>query len=157
MGPYFARFLGKCQYGEGNGWFDWSDGNVFTKNPDEALIAKLASNSAALGGRVAGEENETYTEPSFNVGVEKPFVTPKRRVGLIDRLLSVVGGQGSYNKTVLPFGEGDKVSDSWGRVGTVKEIDRRAEFGMGRITVIYEDGRQVAEAIVAHGFRPTDR
>ena len=156
MGPYFARFLGACRYGDGNGWFDWSGGNVFTKNPDEALLSKLLAISESLGGRVAGEENETYTEPRLNTGVEKPFAGSKSRVSLIDKLISFLGKRRPRNDTVLPFDEGDRVSDIWGRVGTVKKIDRRAEHGMGRITVVYDDGREVAEAIVAHGFRSTD-
>lgn len=156
MGPCFARFLGPCTYGEGGGWFDWSDGNVFTKNPDEALLSKMLDLAEAVGGRVSGEENETYTQPSLDRGVEKPSTAPEPRVGLIDRLLSRLGMQRPCNDTVLPFDEGDRVLDSWGHTGTVRKIDRRAEHGLGRIVVVYDDGREIAQAIVAHGFRPID-
>lgn len=156
MGPYFARFLGPCKYGEGNGWFDWSDGNVFTKYPDEVLLSKLLQISRNLGGRVAGEENETYTDSSFKSGVEMSSPQAAPRLGFIERLRSLFSFLDAYDETVLPFEEGDRVADSWGHEGTVKKIDRRAEHGLGRITVIYDDGREAVEAVVTQGFRPVD-
>lgn len=38
-GPYLARFLGDCRYGRGMEWFDWINGCITTKNPDEAILA----------------------------------------------------------------------------------------------------------------------
>ena len=40
-GPYFAKFLGDCSYGREMGWFDWSDSCISTKNPDEAVLARM--------------------------------------------------------------------------------------------------------------------
>jgi hypothetical protein len=40
-GPYFAKWTGKSKLNEP--WLDWHDGNIETKNPDEALIDKMVA------------------------------------------------------------------------------------------------------------------
>ena len=59
MGPYFATWTGPSRHAEP--WLNWSAGNIYTKNPDSALLRKLVSLAAQLGGRVQGDDGELYT------------------------------------------------------------------------------------------------
>jgi hypothetical protein len=59
-GPYFAIWSGPCEYEEA--WFDWSCGNISTKNPDLAIIRKMVAIARALNARVVGDEGEEYGE-----------------------------------------------------------------------------------------------
>jgi hypothetical protein len=42
-------------------WFDWSDGNIYTKNPDRKTLAKMLQIADLLGATVQGDEGEIYT------------------------------------------------------------------------------------------------
>jgi hypothetical protein len=43
----------------------WSGGEIYTKNPDDVVIAKIVRIAAALGARVLGDNDEIYgTDPS---------------------------------------------------------------------------------------------
>ncbi len=152
-GPYFAKFLGDCRYGRGQGWFDWSNGCVSTKNPDEAILAKMLALAEALDAKVQGDDGEIYVAPDFETGFVEP--TPPayrssffRRV--FDSLYDLV--HRPVNRLPLPFDVGDRVRDVWGNQATVTEIDHRAESGLGRITVCYDDGRVSHLAVSAHGL-----
>jgi hypothetical protein len=57
-GPYFAIWSGKCRYPEA--WFDWDEGNIYTKNPDPAIMGKAIAIAVALGARVQGDDGEVY-------------------------------------------------------------------------------------------------
>jgi hypothetical protein len=57
-GDYFTLWTGPSSHAEP--WFDWWDGNVQTKNPDPAMIAKLIQLAERLGGRVQGDDGETF-------------------------------------------------------------------------------------------------
>ena len=57
-GPYFAIWCGPSKYEEP--WFDWSDGNITTKNPDSAMIAKMVEMAGKLGANVQGDDGERY-------------------------------------------------------------------------------------------------
>jgi hypothetical protein len=56
--PYFARWSGPSQYDDP--WFDFSGGNIYTKNPDEPMIAKMIEMAARLGAKVQGDDGELY-------------------------------------------------------------------------------------------------
>lgn len=43
-------------------WFDYQNGNIVVKNPDEEIIAKLLRIAASLAARVQGDEGEFYSE-----------------------------------------------------------------------------------------------
>ena len=62
-GPYFAVWSGPCSY-DGGGWFDWSDGRISTKNPDQAILGKMLRLASQLGAVVQGDEGEVYSEAS---------------------------------------------------------------------------------------------
>ena len=61
-GPHFAVWT---QGADPEGaWFDWSDGQVFTKNPDRATLATMLRLAERLGAKVQGDDGELYTDPS---------------------------------------------------------------------------------------------
>jgi hypothetical protein len=57
-GPCMARWTGKSR--PADAWLDWFQGNVYTKNPDEALIEKMIHIAHELGAKVQGDDGETY-------------------------------------------------------------------------------------------------
>jgi len=44
-------------------WLEWDEGNISTKNPDRALIAKMLQIAERLGARVQGDDGEFYDTP----------------------------------------------------------------------------------------------
>ena len=57
-GPYFARWRGESTLTDP--WLDWRSGEVYTKSPDPALLAKCCALAARLGARVQGDDGEEY-------------------------------------------------------------------------------------------------
>ncbi|VTR93140.1 Uncharacterized protein OS=Providencia rettgeri DSM 1131 GN=PROVRETT_05381 PE=4 SV=1 [Gemmata massiliana] len=56
---FFALWPGPCRY-PGGTWFAWSDGEIHTKNPDRAIVAKMLQIARELGARVQGDHGEFY-------------------------------------------------------------------------------------------------
>ncbi|MEW6349233.1 MAG: hypothetical protein AB1646_09235 [Thermodesulfobacteriota bacterium] len=51
---------------EGNmAWFDFHDGRIVVKNPDEEIIGKMIAIAEALGARVQGDDGEVYSLRGF--------------------------------------------------------------------------------------------
>jgi hypothetical protein len=147
-GPSFAEWRGAS----GTAWLDWSDGQIYSKNPEAALIEKLVSIGRQLGAKVQGDDGEVYEGggrpprqplPSFSERVTGWFARfrPKRSVPIVHEPLG--------------FGVGDKVLDSWGNEHTVLDIDPKAEHGMGVIRTRRKDGTEHAHAMIAHGLKPS--
>jgi len=42
------------------GWFDYRNGRIVVKHPDEETLAKMRQIAQALGARVMGDEGELY-------------------------------------------------------------------------------------------------
>ena len=42
------------------GWFDYRDGRVVVKNPDDEILAKMKRIAEALGASVMGDDGESY-------------------------------------------------------------------------------------------------
>ncbi|HYF63160.1 MAG TPA: hypothetical protein VD886_10135 [Herpetosiphonaceae bacterium] len=57
-GAYFAIWRGTVE--EPEVWFDWHQGNVFTKNPDEPTLAKMIQLAERLDARVQGDDGDMY-------------------------------------------------------------------------------------------------
>ena len=55
-GPHFAIWNAHPE--EDEAWLDWFDGNLFTKNPDEHLLAKMLQIADRLGANVQGDDGE---------------------------------------------------------------------------------------------------
>jgi hypothetical protein len=41
-------------------WFDWAEGNIYTKNPDRKTLAKMLQIADLLGATVQGDDGEIY-------------------------------------------------------------------------------------------------
>ena len=61
-GPYFALWSGRSKYPDP--WLDWLAGNIYSKNPDKALVQKMLQIAIRLGARVQGDDGEFYTDVS---------------------------------------------------------------------------------------------
>ena len=57
-GPFFVKWIGKSSYEEP--WFDWYEGNIYTKNPDQAIFTKMLSLAKKLNATVQGDDGERY-------------------------------------------------------------------------------------------------
>jgi hypothetical protein len=49
-------------------WFDWFEGNVFTKNPNRATLEKMLQLARNLNARVQGDDGELYESPEDLTG-----------------------------------------------------------------------------------------
>lgn len=57
--PLLAEWLGHPHYSQV--WFDFRDGNVVVKNPDELVVKKMKQLAHKLDAGVQGEEGEFIT------------------------------------------------------------------------------------------------
>jgi hypothetical protein len=131
----------------------WNDGNIDAKNPDLPLLRRMVSAAAALGATVQGDDGESYDAAGNPVQPPPP--------GVLARMASWIANLTSpdaapVDASTLPFKVGDRVRDAWGHFGNVTEIDVRAERGLGRVTVRYDDGRVLSSTAVAHGWERAD-
>ena len=130
----------------------WDDGNICAKNPDPALLRKMVSVAGTLAATVQGDDGEFYDGEGN--------ATPARQSPLFTRIASwvrnlVSSGPEPIDPSSLPFKVGDRVY-VLGHFGRVTDIDVRANHGLGRITVKYEDGSTSFFAAVAHGCERAD-
>ena len=44
-------------------WFDWFEGNVYTKNPDRPTLTKMLALAKRLSAHVQGDDGELYASP----------------------------------------------------------------------------------------------
>lgn len=58
-GPFFADWSGDSRYE--SPWFDWSEGNIFTKNPDKQIVRKMLQLAERLNAKVQGDDGEMYS------------------------------------------------------------------------------------------------
>ena len=59
--PLAAEWLGHPQLQ--SVWFDYADGNITVKSPDERTLNKMQQIAQKLDARVQGQEREFYDEP----------------------------------------------------------------------------------------------
>lgn len=60
-GEEFALWNGPSRYPEP--WFEWCEGNISTKNPDPAMVAKMIRKAEALKAQVRGDDGEVHDSP----------------------------------------------------------------------------------------------
>jgi hypothetical protein len=145
-GPYFAALRGAP------GWLDWSDGCVYSKNPDTALIDKMVAISHQFAATVQGDDGEIYkgggaasSSPTLSFGERvRHWFRRGARPASCDEL------------PPLAFGVGDKVRDTWGNQHTVLSINHKANHGLGAIrTRRCSDGTILEHALRVHGLERT--
>jgi hypothetical protein len=62
-GKYFALCAGDAECGKStytDAWLDWSDGNIYSKNPAGPLQRKMVKIAEQLDATVRGDDGETY-------------------------------------------------------------------------------------------------
>ena len=136
-GPYFAVWQGpstKTCY-----WLTWTDGQIYTKNPDDLIIGKMLKISRKLGAKVQGDDGEIYKHPDHHPR-EARISTLKQFIYRIHSYSSRFFAQPKVPPP--PFIMGDRVIDSRGRPGTIKSINRRANHGYGEIKVVTDDRKE---------------
>lgn len=57
-GPFFIIWNGQSSLE--SPWLNWSNGQIYTKNPDDALIDKMVIIAHKLGAKVQGDDGEIY-------------------------------------------------------------------------------------------------
>lgn len=148
-GPYFAEWISASQLD--GPWLDWSNGEIYTKNPDAALIDKMVAIARQFGGTVQGDDGEIYDGGS-RTPRQPPLSLGERLVGWFARLRPRPPLKIEHEP--LPFGVGDRVRDRWGNEHTVIQIDARAEHGLGVIRTRRDDGTELGHVMIAHGLTP---
>lgn len=157
LGEHFAVWSGPSVHE--SPWLAWDDGNIYSKNPDRPLIAKMYQVATALGAEVQGDDGETYGSEGAPIPEKRPSFLSRLR-----RWWAMRGPQTGEPLLTepLPFKVGDRVQDVFGsrNKATVVSIELRAHHGLGLITVRYDDGRVLHSSAVAHGLervRESDR
>ena len=146
-GPFFAAWTGFSNLD--HAWLDWSDGQIFTKNPDEALIDKMIVIALLLDAKVQGDDGEIYSD-----GIRHPHVEKISTIQLLSQSLkSFLSGLFSQQKSPSsPFQVNDRVTNTAGEFGTVLFIDSQANHGYGEIRVRFDDGRDLTYMLFTHNL-----
>lgn len=55
----WVGYSGHTEYGN-MAWFDYCEGNIKVKNPDQEILKKMLSMARPLGAKVQGEDSEVY-------------------------------------------------------------------------------------------------
>jgi hypothetical protein len=136
------------------GAMGWYHGEITAKNPDEALIAKMVRIAQKLDATVQGDDGEIYREDgsSFEPGVRAATAS---RLNMMNRIASWFQHRRTtreLQEAAPRFRAGDRVKGFMGRLGTVVEVDRRANHGIGSVRVRFDDGREATFAYVASGL-----
>lgn len=68
---YFVEWKGTCRHGDGT-WFNWDYGQIYTKGPDEPIMAKMLEMAAKLGATMQDDDGNIYEDSSgYPVGVDR--------------------------------------------------------------------------------------
>ncbi len=157
-GPYFAVWRSPATGAEDD-WLDWFEGNVYSKNPCDALIDKMVQIAGRHGAKVQGEEGEVYTGGGRG-GVAPPAPPPRARSATPWWKRLFGGGApppqpapASPSPPETPaFRVGERVRAVWGAEGTVTAVDPQAEHGLGIVTVRFDHGAEARLSLIASGL-----
>lgn len=147
LGEYFAIWPDASR--QDPPWLTWSNGNLESRNPDQATIMKFVSLANALGAIVVGEENERYAADGRIAALPRPCPLERVQSWWFNLRSSL---SHLPQPDPLPFHVGSQVQDARGRLATVTRIDLTANSGLGNITIRHEDGRTSCVSAVAHGL-----
>lgn len=150
-GPYFATW--KTPFKFEKFWLDWSDGNVYSKNPDKVLLAEMYEIASELNAYVVGDDGEKYGSDGEEYELETMFKAAKRRAWFHNFLMYFNFFRQQPMVENLPFKVGDRVKSILPICpGTVVAIDLMAEHGLGRVSVRHDDGLVRYYSAIAHGL-----
>lgn len=132
------------------GMLEYYNGEIRTKNPDEALVRKMVAIAHRLGAQVQGDDGEVY-QPGGTAPREQRVVSPPSLIERVKNWLSARRNAKQWQAGLPFFRVGSRVRDSIGRRGTVTEVDRYAEHGAGVLSVRFDDGNEARYALIASG------
>ncbi len=152
QGPYFAMWRGQCEYEEP--WFDWDSGQIYTKNPDKAIIDKMVAMAREFGAKVQGDDGEIYENgeqalrppPAPAVQAPPPFA---QRIGTWFARFQPIQFL-RFRLGMEEYRRGEKLRDLWGNERTVTRIVR--EHGVRVLWTRGADGREVGTWMPARLF-----
>jgi hypothetical protein len=152
QGPYFAMWRGECEYEEP--WFDWKNGQIYTKNPDKAIVNKMLAMAREFAAKVEGDDGETY-ERGEQIDQPRP-APPVRPTTFAERVAAwFVRFQPiqslRFRLGMEAYRAGEKLLDPWGKEYTVTRIVR----WHGNTRCLYTrraDGTEHRTMIPANGF-----
>src|SRR4029077_14717308 len=125
-GPHVARWNGNGKHADSR--LDWFQGNIYAKNPEAALIDKMAQIADALGAQVQGDDGEIYRNGRDALIYPQPST--------FDRLMHWLRALRPTPRVKLvepPFEVGDRVLDAHGKVATVVQIDPDSNHNLGKV------------------------
>lgn len=143
QGPYFTRWHGKCEYEEP--WFNWDSGQIYTKNPDRAIVDKMVAMARAFGAKVQGDDGETYArgeqidEPPPPRPVQAPPTLAQRMANWLARFHPIQSLR--FRLGMEEFRRGERLRDLWGNEHTVTRITR--EHSVRVLWTRRDDGREM--------------
>jgi len=158
-GSYFAFW--KMQAGADWGpWLDWTNGEIHTKNPDEALIEKMVEIAKLLGATVQGDDEEVYP----GGGAAPRIVRQSAREWIRGRFGKLVWSARTVHRKAerekrlaelaASFHVGQRVKGFFGSEGVVTAISTDEPPGLGRVTVRFANGKETNFALAASGLTP---
>jgi len=146
-GPHWAIWNGASELPQP--WLDWEDGQIYSKNPDEPLTRKMCAIAQKLHAKVQGDDGEFYDDNGKAL--------PPPRPSQVRRLLEAVRSAFSPRRRAAPpdYSVGDRIVDVWGKPAVIKSIDLYANHGLGAVTLLYENGRELTFSVGSE-FRRTE-
>src|SRR3954470_11370209 len=84
-GPYFAVWSNRESV---DGWFDWADGQVSTKQPNRPTLKKLLQLADKLGATIQGDDGDVYDHPSQ---LQDESLTEAHRFLRRQRIINIIG------------------------------------------------------------------
>jgi hypothetical protein len=158
-GAYFA--LWNVSAGEDSGpWLDWNDGEIFAKNPDEALIEKMVQIAKLLRATVQGDDGELYVGGGAAPQAARQSAFEWVRTKFENVLWGVRAVRGSAERKrkmgelASSFHVGQRVKGVLGNEGVVTCISADEPPGLGKIAVRFGNGNEVHFSLAASGLSP---
>ncbi len=151
-GPYFAIWSGQCELDEP--WLNWSYGQIYTKNPDEALIDKMVAIARNFGASVQGDDGEIY-QSGAQAFRPRPVVPVQPAPTFAERAIAWLGGVQPQQSLRFRLGmeayrAGERLEDPWGREHIVVRIENR--HGVRVLYTRRTDGTEIGHLLPVYHF-----
>ncbi|MGD0389757.1 MAG: hypothetical protein ABSC42_12475 [Tepidisphaeraceae bacterium] len=131
------------------GTLRWDEGQIVSKNPEEALIIKMVALAAKLGATAQGDDGEIYRPDGSSFEPTPPTPPAPSLIDQIRQWFRRRKTRRNLEATLPRFTVGKRVRDAWGFRGTLIEV---STAGLGCLVVKYDDGRQQSFAYIASGL-----